>query len=113
MNFPFVTQVAFMGLEITGYAQKNLNKVWVDSNDYVEELKKAVTLLDKSQIFTSIYNIPLCLIPKDIWKYSCKSISNWKQSFLPQCNECTQKNNCCGLFSTSRYYSNEIKTLTE
>lgn len=113
MNFPFVTQVAFMGLEITGYAQKNLNKIWVDSDDYVEELTKAVTLLDKSQILTNIYNIPLCLIPPKLWKYSCKSISNWKQSFLSECNECEQKANCCGLFSTSKHYSKEIKPLTK
>lgn len=111
MNFPFVSQVAFMGLEITGYAEKNYRKIWVDSIEYADELTKAVHLLDKSQILTSIYNIPLCLIPQEIWKYSCKSISNWKQFFLPKCEKCSQKANCCGLFSTSKYYSSEIKPL--
>lgn len=113
MNFPFVAQVAFMGLEISGFADSNYDKIWIDSKEYEQELTKAVLLLDQSKIMAYIYNIPLCLLPKEIWDYSCKSISNWKQCFLPICNNCSQKENCCGLFSTSKRYSNDIKPIKD
>lgn len=113
MNFPFVAQVAFMGLEIAGFADSNYDKVWVDSKDYGRELTKAVLLLEQSKIMAYVYNIPLCLLPQELWFFSCKSISNWKQYFLPICEKCCQKENCCGLFSTSKRYSKDIKPFIE
>ncbi|WP_291492373.1 His-Xaa-Ser system radical SAM maturase HxsC [Desulfurella sp.] len=110
-NFPFVTHVAFMGLEMTGYAEKNLNEVWIDPVDYKDYLKSAVLELERRDINVSIYNIPLCLLPKDIWRFSRKSISNWKNDYLPICKNCDMQEMCCGIFTTSAFQSNNIKPI--
>lgn len=63
-NFPYVSHVAFMGQEIVGCARNNYDEIWVDPTDYIENLHQAVEYLDQMRICVSIYNIPLCLLPK-------------------------------------------------
>ena len=56
-NFPFVVHVAFMGLEITGYAKQNFNKIWIDPDDYKDKLRdRKSTRLNSSH--TDISRMP-------------------------------------------------------
>ncbi|AMM40856.1 radical SAM protein [Candidatus Desulfofervidus auxilii] len=111
-NFPFVLHIAFMGLEITGLARKNFKKIWIDPYEYREELQSAVLFLNRRALNVSIYNLPLCLIPQKIWRFTCRSISNWKNDYLPKCNYCVKKNECCGIFTTSgKFQSPNIKPI--
>lgn len=48
------------------------------------------------------YNVPLCLIPESIHPYAQKSISDWKNKYLSECDQCFLKSKCCGLFATSQ-----------
>ena len=105
LNLPFVSQVSFMGLEITGYAEKRFQEVWIDPMFCTTELTRAVACLEQSRIQVRLFNIPLCLLPQQLWNYSCRSISNWKQTYLAVCEKCKIKEKCCGMFSTSRRYS--------
>lgn len=111
MNFPFVSQVAFMGLEITGFADKNYEWIWAEPSDYVDELIKAINILNKTRIVPLIFNHPLCLLPPELWDYACQSISEWKRTYLPLCDCCTQKEKCSGLFATSKRYSDNIRAI--
>ena len=105
LNLPFVSQVSIMGLEITGYAEKRFQEVWIDPMFCTNELTRAVVCLDKSGIQVRLFNIPLCLLPQQLWNFSCRSISNWKQTYLAACERCKVKEQCCGMFSTSKWYS--------
>lgn len=107
-NFPFISHVAFMGLEITGNADKNIEKLWIDPLDFQHELRTAVIELQRRFIPVSIYNIPLCLLPEDIWNFSRQSISLWKNEYLPDCGSCKMKSTCCGIFTTSSFQSTNI-----
>lgn len=107
-NLPFVNQVSIMGLEIIGKAEKNYSSIWIEPSKISDTLKDTVKSLEQSGNNPKIFNIPLCLLPKSIWQYSCQSISHWKRTLLQQCNSCILKNNCCGVFSTSKFYSSEI-----
>lgn len=98
-NFPFVEHIAFMGLEYQGYTPHNIEKLWVDPVEYMDELRKAVDFLSSRGLSVSIYNTPLCLMPQDLWTYSRKSISDWKNSYLPLCNTCSKKDECGGFFT--------------
>ena len=100
-NFPFAAHVAFMGLEITGLAQKNLERIWIDPMFYKENLSSAVLDLNRKAMHASIYNIPLCLLGEKVWKFAKQSISSWKNAYLPICSGCQLKQNCCGIFTTS------------
>lgn len=108
-NFPFVVHVAFMGMEIIGNASNNYKDIWVDPNEYMDNLSLAVDVLVKRGIWTSIYNIPLCLLEKKLHRFSRKSISTWKNQYHDICDRCYYKSKCCGFFSTSEIEYNNIK----
>ncbi len=101
-NLPFVSWVAFMGMEHTGYAIKHFDKVWIEPQEYNQQLDEAVHILDSWGIEAAIYNIPLCLLSHHSHIFAERSISDWKVNYAEQCNCCVKKESCCGLFSTSK-----------
>ena len=110
-NLPFVASISFMGLEDTGYSIKNHNKIWIDPIDYLVEIEKAVINLTEWNLDVSIFNIPLCLLKPSLYKFAKKSISDWKVTYIDTCSTCSKKNECCGLFSTSKMQSPNIKPI--
>jgi len=112
-NLPFVEHVAFMGLEYIGYTPKNIDKLWIDPYDYQNELSESVEYLASQGMHVSIYNTPLCVLPERVWRYARKSISDWKNDYLPECNDCTKLNDCGGLFTWNlKKHSDYIKPFT-
>lgn len=100
-NFPFVVHVAFMGMEVEGRARKNAKKLWVDPEEYACYLRDAVLFLNQRRMEVSIYNEQFCLLPRDIWTFISKSISEWKNIYLEECSGCSQRARCGGLFASS------------
>lgn len=78
-NVPFVSQVALMGLEMTGLALPNSHEVWIDPADYRSELHEAAITLNDSGVPTKIYNHQLCVLDRDLWPLAVQSISDWKK----------------------------------
>jgi His-Xaa-Ser system radical SAM maturase HxsC len=103
-NFPFVIHCTFMGMEITGLACDNYETVWVDPYEYRNELSRAIRVLSRADMNVSIYNLPLCLVERKSWSFARKSISGWKNDYLPICERCSVKSGCCGIFTTSGLY---------
>ncbi len=99
-NLPFVIHVAFMGMEVEGMAKKNIEKLWVSPKEYSQYLRDAVFYLSQSDMNVSVYNEQLCLLSKDIWNFTCKSISEWKNIYLEQCSGCSEINRCGGFFAS-------------
>ena len=97
-NFPFVEHVAFMGLEYIGYTPHNIDKLWIDPFEYQIELTESVEYLAEKGMHVSIYNTPLCVLPEQVWSYARKSISDWKNDYLPECGSCKMFNDCGGFF---------------
>lgn len=113
-NLTFVEHVAFMGLEYIGYTPKNIDKLWIDPYNYRQELEESVLYLAEKGMHVSIYNTPLCVLPENLWKYARKSISDWKNEYLPECNRCIKKNDCAGFFVWNlKKHSEHIKPFTE
>lgn len=111
-NLLFVNHVALMGLELMGFAKSNLDGLWVDPYDYQKELQYAIETLANAGMRVSIYNTPLCLIPKSIRCYSVRSISDWKNDYLDECLDCSAKELCGGFFSSNlTKVSENIKAL--
>lgn len=100
-NLLFVDHVALMGLEVTGFARANLDRLWIDPIDYAPALSEAVRILVQAGIKTSIYNSQLCVLPAELRPYARRSISDWKQEYLPSCDGCSLKSECAGFFATS------------
>lgn len=112
-NLLFVDHVALMGLEMMGFTRANLDSLWIDPNDYKDTLSTSVGILAKSGINVSVYNHQLCVVNQDVFPYCKKSISDWKNEYLPQCDSCTKKSTCGGLFSSGIKYghSENIKPI--
>lgn len=109
-NLTFVDQVVFMGLEITGFTRANLAELWIDPVDYQTQLLEAVQILSDNRISTSIYNHQLCTTDKRLWGYARKSISDWKNDYMPECEGCAVQAQCGGFFSSAKLkYSAHIK----
>jgi len=100
-NLPFVDQVALMGLELMGYAKSNIEALWIDPVDYQRQMIEAVGILDAAGLRVSIYNLPLCLLPQEIWPFARKSISDWKNIYFEECTECVVKDRCAGFFASA------------
>ena len=109
-NFPFAEHVTFMGLEYVGYTPYNIDKLWIDPADYINELGEAVEFLAGQGMRVSIYNSQLCVLPENLWEFSRKSISDWKNSYLPECSKCSKLEQCGGLFTWNlKKHSTRIK----
>ena len=98
-NLTFTAHVAFMGLEITGFAKGNLDELWIDPEEYADGLESAVTRLASFGLNVSVYNHQLCRLPPSVWPFCRKSISDWKNDFPVECDACAAKSKCGGFFS--------------
>jgi His-Xaa-Ser system radical SAM maturase HxsC len=109
-NLCFVDHVALMGLEMTGFTRPNIGTLWIDPYDYQSELYAAVSHLAERRMKVSIYNHQLCVLDSRLWPYARKSISDWKNEYMPECSGCTMRSNCGGFFSSAKHrYSDHIR----
>jgi His-Xaa-Ser system radical SAM maturase HxsC len=109
-NLTFVDHVALMGLEITGFTRANLDQLWIDPVDYQPQLYHAATLLEDHRIRVSIYNHQLCVLDRRIWHLARKSISDWKNEYIPECVSCKERVGCGGFFASAKFRrSDQIK----
>jgi His-Xaa-Ser system radical SAM maturase HxsC len=100
-NLPFVSNVAFMGLEPMGFAKVNREPLWIDPVDYAPALTDTVLRLDWCGLPVSIFNLPLCVLPRSVWRFMHKSISDWKRVYDPICANCAVRSRCGGFFRSA------------
>jgi len=113
-NLPFASHVALMGMEMFGYVHLNLDTLWIDPFDYQRELEDATLNLALHGMNVSIYNHQLCTIPKSVWPFARRSISDWKNVYLDACNQCAVRRFCGGFFqSATKRHSAHIHALGE
>jgi len=113
-NLLFVDHVALMGLELTGFARANLEKIWIDPADYQSDLVEAVGILERAGLKTSIYNSQVCVLDPVVRRFARRSISDWKQEYMPECSGCTAKSSCGGFFASGKLrYSRAISPIVE
>jgi hypothetical protein len=43
------------------------------------------------QMNVSIYNLQRCLLPKSLWHFAGRSLPDFKNIYIDECGECTQK----------------------
>lgn len=109
-NFPFAAHVALMGMEMYGFVNRNLEELWIDPHDYQAELYEATEALFTAGMNVSIYNHQLCVLDRRLWPFARKSISDWKNIYLKECESCALREECGGLFqSAAKRHSAYIK----
>lgn len=101
-NLPFIDHVALMGMEHTGFAIANDDTLWIDPLDYQEQLKAGVDVLSTAGVNVSVYNLPLCVLDPNVRPFAVQSISDWKNAYIDECDNCSTRHDCAGFFSTGR-----------
>jgi hypothetical protein len=48
-NFPFISHIAFMGMEVTGHAFDNFNEIDITPQEYNENLLEALIYLQQRE----------------------------------------------------------------
>ncbi|WP_039728716.1 His-Xaa-Ser system radical SAM maturase HxsC [Xanthomonas sp. SHU 199] len=114
-NLSFVEHVALMGIEPVGFAKAHYEALWADPFDYADTLTASTQALSQAGMAVSLYNLPLCAIPKDLWPFAKRSISNWKNDYLESCSACFVKDQCGGFFSwvTPQWTSRAVNPIKE
>jgi His-Xaa-Ser system radical SAM maturase HxsC len=97
-NLTFVDHVAFMGMEHIGYAPRNMSELWIDPVDYQNDLEASVAIMARFGIDVRIYNLQLCVLKHSLWKYSEQAISDWKNTYIGECQDCALREKCGGFF---------------
>ncbi len=101
-----------MGLENTGFAIANDTLLWIDPVEYRKPLADAVDILVAAKMKVSVYNLQRCVLEKSVWSLAARSISDWKNDFLKECDPCIEKTRCSGFFSSGRpRYSRAIRAI--
>jgi len=109
-NLPFVCHVMFMHLEPTGFAAQNIATLWVDPYDCNPALQEAVLHLSRRNMNVSIYNAQLCVLPDVLRPFARQSISEWKNMYLPVCDNCGCRDSCAGFFTSALHYHSAYLT---
>ncbi|MGD1816070.1 MAG: His-Xaa-Ser system radical SAM maturase HxsC [Pleomorphochaeta sp.] len=115
-HFPYIDRIALMAMEYSGQAKINAQKLFIKQSDYAQYLFDAIKSAKQRNQNIFIYNHQTCKLPSKIWEYCVPTISDWKNIYLPKCNECDFKTECGGFFDTSdknyiEYDVNPIKIL--
>jgi His-Xaa-Ser system radical SAM maturase HxsC len=98
-NLPFVFEVALMGCEPIGFALANRDSCEVNICEWDKELEMSVQRLVRGGLRPVLMNLPLCAIKPELWRYAHQSISDWKRTFVAECDSCVVKTDCSGLFA--------------
>jgi len=113
-NLPFISHLSIMGMEPMYKARINIKQLWIDPIDYYDELYRACRNLIRCDFPFFIYNHQLCVVHKELRKYCCKSISDFKLLYLNECLDCSQKDFCGGFFqSAKKVHSRSIKAIRD
>jgi His-Xaa-Ser system radical SAM maturase HxsC len=106
-----ITRVIFMGLEMSGDAGENQEKVWVSFEEHNPSLKDSIIYLLTNNVQVLLYNYPLCFLPNQFWSLAKDSISYWKKFFIAECNGCQLKSICAGFFESTLPYIKEVNPI--
>ena len=98
-DFPTVSHVSIMAVEMTGNARKNAKEVWIPYSWAFNKIAPAVKYLINNGINVKLYNFPLCTVWREFWLLCEKSISTEKVRFAEVCKVCNYSSSCGGVFA--------------
>ena len=98
-NLPFVREVALMACEPTGFALANRNHCEVDLTEWKSTLEEGTQALQRHRVPCILMNAPLCALPRSLWPFAQRSISDWKNVYASECDGCGVRGKCSGLFA--------------
>lgn len=102
LHLPFAATWAIMQMERIGFGRMNWTRCFFDSSTDFASLGAAIDLMRARGQGASLYNFPLCTVPPAYRGLAMRSISDWKQKYLPACASCSLRDDCAGFFEWYR-----------
>lgn len=99
-NLTFVSQVVLMGMEMYGLVHQNLSTLWIDPVEYQDQLERATLDLARRGMRVLLYNHQLCVLRRNLWPFAVQSISDWKNTYIEECDRCVIREKCGGFFQS-------------
>lgn len=111
-EFSSVHCVKMMAMEMTGSAAINKEAVWIPYPEAFHVCRDAIDYLVEHGIDVGLYNFPLCCVDSRYWAICEKSISDYKVRFDQECDGCSVKDACGGVFAgTIRLVKNDLSAV--
>ena len=104
-RFGRLHSVKIMGLEMTGSASVNADRVWLTYREAFDSSRSAILSLVGHGIDVGLYNFPLCAVDESFHLICKKSITDYKIRYGEQCELCSKKPNCGGIFAGSARFA--------
>lgn len=102
-TMPFISQLSIMNLEPHGWAKKNWKSLYRSPVFYSKTLESAVKIGERLGVNTRLFNYPLCHLKGEYLRNKAeRSISDWKNYYPDECNDCAVMDKCCGYFKSSK-----------
>lgn len=98
-HLPFIDRWAIMQMENIGYGRKNWARLFYDSSRHFQPVAAALDIARSRGVDAFLYNFPLCTVPDAYRNLAPRTISDWKQKYLSQCEGCKLRNDCSGFFA--------------
>ncbi|MDM7853056.1 hypothetical protein [Pseudochrobactrum kiredjianiae] len=76
----------------------NWNTLFFDSSNSFVELGAGLDIVRSRGLEAKLYNFPLCTVPEAYRELAPATISDWKKTYLEECNGCAIKEHCGGFF---------------
>lgn len=109
-SFPYIKTISIMNMEPKGWARKNYADLFVSVDNQNSSLLESVELCDRYDVSVQLFNYPLCLLDTELRNRAVKSISDWKNYYLEECDNCSMQSNCGGFFTSANgKFIEEIK----
>lgn len=105
-EFPQITYVNIMGMEVLGNAWKNKELVWEEFGPLQPYLQEALETCFQCGLRPNLYNFPLCLFEQKYWYCYKNSISGYKIRYFEECEACSEKHRCGGFFFSTAHQTN-------
>ena len=114
-NLPFVREVALMACEPTGFALANRDFCEFDLGEWGRTLERSAAILHRYDVPFLFMNTPLCALPRSLRMHAHRSISDWKNTYHPECGPCAVRSDCSGLFTWAdkNWLPAKINAITE
>ncbi len=98
-QFPDISYVSVMAMEMTGSAYHNREQVWIPYRDSFNRISGSILELLRHGIDVKLYNFPLCTVQQEFWPLCEKSISSDKVRYAEVCDTCKFRDVCGGVFA--------------
>lgn len=92
-----IRDIAIIFEELEGQARDNIKEVGIRYRDIKPIILPIINKYKNTIPEIRLYHFPLCVIPKELWLFTWRTLRSNEVTFLTQCHQCAVKKYCLGI----------------